>query len=147
MADHSGGVGSFLTIERLSHPSIPHYRWLFNTVGGPWNWFSRNRLTDHELVQIIHDSRVEVLHLWKDDRLAGFAELDRRVNDEVELKFFGLFPEFTGRGMGRSFLTAILERAWSSSPNRVWLHTCKDDHPAALRLYQSMGFRIFNVET
>jgi GNAT superfamily N-acetyltransferase len=146
MAVPRAAAGFELRIEQLTAPSIPHYRWLFNTVGRPWNWFSRNRMTDLELAKIIHDSRVEVLHLWEGDRLSGFAELDRRVEGEVELKFFGLFPEFTGRGLGRRFLTEVLDRAWSTSPHRVWLHTCSDDHPAAMQLYQSMGFRIFDQE-
>jgi ribosomal protein S18 acetylase RimI-like enzyme len=146
IADPTDRAGSSVVIERLNAPSIPHYRWLFSSVGGPWNWFSRNRMTDLEVAQIIHDPRVEVLHLWAEYRLVGFAELDRRINGEVELKFFGLFPEWIGRGLGRPLLTELLRRAWSTNPQRVWLHTCSDDHPAALRLYQSLGFQILKQE-
>lgn len=134
-----------LSIERQFEPALPHYRWLFNTVGQPWNWTSRNEVTDWELAQIIHDPKVEILHLFHGDLLVGFTELDRRQGTEVELKFFGLFPSWTGRGLGRPLLTLVLNQAWSTYPSRVWLHTCSEDHPAALKLYLSTGFQIFDT--
>lgn len=138
--------GPVLAIERLFEPELPYYRWLFNLVGQPWNWYSRNQLSDPALAEIIHDPRVEVLQLLRSGRLVGFAELDRRQDPEVELKFFGLIPTWTGCGLGGPMLSMILNRAWSTQTSRVWLHTCSDDHPAALKLYLSAGFRIFDQQ-
>jgi GNAT superfamily N-acetyltransferase len=140
-------AGRLLTIELLIAPELSHYRWMFNTVGQPWNWYSRNEVTDLELSKIIHDPRIEVFQLLQGDRLVGFAELDRRQSTEVELKFFGLFPAWTGCGLGRRLLTLVLNQAWSTNPSRVWLHTCSDDHPAALKLYLSAGFQIFDQQS
>ena len=139
-------AGRRLSLERLVTPDLSHYRWLFNTVGQPWNWYSRNDVNDSALAEIIHDPRVEVLHLLQEEQVVGFAELDRRQGTEVELKFYGLFPERTGHRMGGPLLTLVLNRAWSTQPSRVWLHTCSEDHPAALKLYLSAGFRIFDVQ-
>jgi GNAT superfamily N-acetyltransferase len=61
---------------------------------------------------------------------AGFAELDRRNNDEIELVQFGLMPKFLGQGLGKYFLQWTIDKAWSYQPKRFWLRTCTLDHPA-----------------
>jgi len=80
-------------------------------------------------------------------RPAGFAELDRRNKEDIELVQFGLMPEFIGRGLGWYFLQWIIDKAWSYQPRRFWLHTCTLDHPAALPNYQKAGFTIYKEET
>ena len=46
----------------------------------------------------------------------------------------------TGRGLGRWFLSSAIEAAWSYKPAKVTVQTCTLDHPAALPLYQKLGF-------
>jgi len=140
------GQAHLLSVQRVAPPALSHYRWLFDAVGGPWNWTSRKLLEDSSLMQILEDPRVEVLHLEVNSTLAGFAELDRRLPNEVELKFFGLLPAFIGQKLGTRFLDLVLQRAWNPLPRRVWLHTCSNDHPAALRFYQAAGFRCYREE-
>ena len=41
-------------------------------------------------------------------------------------------------------LTEAIRRAWALDAQRVWLHTCTEDHPAALPNYQKRGFRIYD---
>lgn len=142
----SAGQSPLLTVPRIFSPTIRHYRWLFESVGGPWNWTSRKLLDDEQLLRILEDPQVEVFQLEVDSQLAGFAELDRRRADEVELKFFGLLPQFTGQGLGTRFLVLILQQAWKTQPRRVWLHTCSNDHPAAFRLYTAAGFGCYREE-
>ncbi len=61
--------------------------------------------------------------------------------------YFGLLPEFIGRGLGGPLLTAAVRRAWEiPGARRVWLHTCTEDHPQALANYLSRGFSVFRVE-
>jgi len=43
---------------------------------------------------------------------AGFAELDRRIEGEIELVQFGLMPAFIGQGLGRYFLQWTIDKAW-----------------------------------
>jgi hypothetical protein len=46
---------------------------------------------------------VEVHVLVADGVPAGLAELDRRIEGEIELAQFGLMPEFIGQGLGRTW--------------------------------------------
>ena len=77
---------------------------------------------------------------------AGFAELDRRIEGEIELAQFGLMPEFIGQGLGRYFLRWAIDKAWSYGPRRFWLHTDTKDHPGALPNYLKAGFAIYKEE-
>jgi GNAT superfamily N-acetyltransferase len=46
-----------------------------------------------------------------------------------------------GRGAGSAMMRTAMERAWRDGPQRLHLHTCTLDHPAALRFYLRWGFR------
>ena len=54
--------------------------------------------------------------LYVDGVPAGFAELDRRIEGEIELVQFGMVPEFIGQGLGKYFLNWTIDKAWSYSP-------------------------------
>ena len=43
-------------------------------------------------------------------------------------------------------LTDAIDRAWVFGTQRVWLHTCTLDHPAALGNYLARGFKVFKEE-
>ena len=66
---------------------------------------------------------------------------------QVELVFFGLMPEFIGRGLGNYFLRWAIDQAWTHDPDRVWVHTCTEDHVNALPIYQKIGFEAVGQET
>ena len=131
-------------ILRAHRPTLSFYRYLYYTVGEDWWWFERRRLSDEALAAIVHDDRVEVHVLYVRGVPAGYAELDRRVEGEVELAYFGLIPEYVGRGFGPYLLDWALGRAWSYGPRRVWLHTCTLDHPKALAVYQRGGLQVYD---
>ncbi len=133
-----------VAILRVEDPPVHFYRYLYRLVGDPWKWVSRRRLDDAALAEIIHDRSVYVYVLYVNGAPGGFAEIDNRDKTDAELKFFGLAPDFTGRGLGPYFLTNIIDLAWAHSPKRLRLETCSLDHPAALPLYQKMGFRVFD---
>lgn len=131
-----------LSVVHVPSPTVPYYRTLYNGVGEDYSWLSRRKLTDDELVAIIHDPLDEVHVLHVDEAPAGFAELDRRQPGEVELVQFGLLPAFIGQGLGKWFLQWTIDKAWSYQPKRFWLHTCTLDHPAALPNYKKAGFHV-----
>ena len=79
------------------------YRYLYNTVGDDWLWWERRVMDDEALSAIIHHPRIEIFILYVRGVPAGYCELDCRTPDEVELVFFGLLPEFIGRGLGKYF--------------------------------------------
>lgn len=135
-----------VTIQRAERPTISFYRYLYDTVGSDWDWYERRRLSDDGLAAIVHDDAVEVYVLYVRGVPAGYVELDRRVEGEVEIAYFGLVPDYIGRGLGPALLDWALERAWSYGPRRVWLHTCSLDHPKALAVYRRAGFEVYDRE-
>jgi GNAT superfamily N-acetyltransferase len=136
-----------IEVRHVVRPSVEFYREIYDSVGSRWNWTSRKRLSDAALAEILGDPRVEIHQLLVNDVRAGFAELDGRVPGEIELKQFGLVPEFIGRGLGRFFLNWVIDRAFSHAPRRFWLHTCTEDHPGALPNYLKAGFEVYKTET
>ena len=135
-----------LTVLHDQAPTVPHYRFLYDAVGKDYQWLGRRKLSDAELAAVIHDPRNELHVLHVDGSPAGFAELDRRQLDEIELVQFGLMPEFIGQGLGKWFLQWTIDKAWSYQPRRFWLHTCTLDHSAALSTYKKAGFVQFQEE-
>lgn len=134
-------IWSPLTLHRVDVPEPQHYRELFKLVGAPWLWFSRLILDDAHLAEIIQHPRVE-LHSVRDEngREAGMLELDFREPHECELAFIGLVAELSGRGHGKWLLAEAVKRAWREGVDRVHVHTCSLDHPAALSAYRRAGF-------
>ena len=130
-----------LSLHRVEQPDLDEYRQLFRRVGAPWLWFSRLIMSDEKLRAIIHDPGVELFAV-KDERghEVGMLELDYREAGQCELSFVGLVPEMSGRGHGRWLLAEAVRLAWRDGIERVHVHTCTLDHPAALRAYIRAGF-------
>ena len=61
-----------VVLQRLHRPGASSYRPLYDTVGGPWSWVDRRRLTDEALERIVADPKVEVFRLTMVDVL-GFG--------------------------------------------------------------------------
>lgn len=140
-------AGTKAALLRAENPTVSFYRYLYNTVGEPWLWYERRAFDDATLASIIQDPKVEIYVLYVSGVPAGYGELDRRKDGEIELAYFGLMHEFIGKGLGRYFLTWIVDAAWSHEPKRLWVHSCNFDHPEALRAYQRAGFTPFDQET
>ena len=134
-------------LTRLMEPTIGFYRYLYNSVGERWLWYERRIMEDDRLRQIIHHDKIEIYCLFVGGVPAGYAELNRHDSHDIGLSYFGLVPEFIGQGLGRYFLEAIIDIAWSHNPARFWLHTCTLDHPSALPNYQRRGFIPFDQKT
>lgn len=137
---------SGLSVIHAKHPAVAYYRFLYNGVGKDFHWLYRGSLSDADLAALIHNPLNEVHVPHVDGTPAGFAELDRRNNDDIELVQFGLMPEFIGQGLGKYFLQWTIDKAWSYQPKRFWLHTCTLDHQVALANYQKAGFVVYKEE-
>jgi GNAT superfamily N-acetyltransferase len=143
MREPPGGQvqASSLSLRRIPDPSADGYRQLFRKIGRHWLWFSRLIMTDAELERIIRDEAVD-LYVVIDEvgTDIGMVELDFREAGECELAFIGLLPELAGHGHGRWLLAETLKLAWRDGVERVHVHTCTLDHPAALGAYRRAGF-------
>lgn len=125
-------------------PSIPvaYYRWLYEQVGRPHHWQMRRGLDDAALSAAIHGAEVEIAVLYCDGAPAGFFELGLAgLPEAVEIVYFGLLPDFQGRGLARFFLSEAIQAAFAHDPEKVTLQTNTLDSPRALVLYQKAGFR------
>jgi GNAT superfamily N-acetyltransferase len=113
------------------------YRALFRGIGGKWLWFSRLRMDDAELGAIVAE-----IHVVRDEAGAdsGLVELDFQGQGHCLIRFLALAPELAGWGHGRWLFAETLARAWAPGVERVTVHTCSLDHPAALPAYLRAGF-------
>lgn len=134
--------------ERVRRPSAAFARYLYTAVGGDWHWTDRLGWSKARWDAHLLRPTFELYTLQLDGAPAGFAELERQAEGNVQLVYFGLMPEATGRGFGGHLLSHALERAWHPpETRRVWVHTCTLDAPAALPNYQGRGFSLFRTET
>src|SRR5262245_26020326 len=74
-----------LVVVYARKPTVAYYRFLYDAVGRDYDWTSRKKLSDAELAALLHDPSVEVHVLMADGVPAGFAELDRRIDGQIEL--------------------------------------------------------------
>ncbi len=102
--------------------------------------------TDEDIREYLAQPEISVWLMTHDGERAGYFELRRCEDGSTEIAYFGLLPKFIGRGFGRYLLTRAVEQAWAGGANRVWLHTCTLDDPAALPNYLKRGFRPFRTE-
>jgi GNAT superfamily N-acetyltransferase len=128
-------------------------RELYFRVGEQWDWSEKQPWTADQWKEYGTAPELRTFAGYYDDALAGYYELRRESESDgqnvaVEIAYFGLLPEFIGRGLGGALLTSAIEEAWriSPSPARVWVHTCNRDHPQALANYQARGLVIYKVE-
>jgi GNAT superfamily N-acetyltransferase len=122
------------------------WRFLYAEVGRQYRWVDRLGWSDDQIRAHLDDDAVSIWLMTVRGTLAGYFELRLDEEGGVEIAYFGLFHEFTGRGLGAHLLTTAVDRAWSLTSNRIWLHTCSLDHPAALPNYIKRGFTPFKTE-
>jgi GNAT superfamily N-acetyltransferase len=133
-------VGHPIALLKANDIPLHFYRYLQDRVGRSWTWVNALRLTDEELAARLYAPQRDIRVLYLDGAPAGFFELEAALPEKVDLAYFGMMEHATGRGLGRWFLGEAIEAAWSYKPDKVTVSTCTADHPAALPLYQKMGF-------
>lgn len=139
------GPGS--RVERVGGCPPSFFRYLYTEVGRAYHWTDRVGWTDDEIAAYLADGSVTVHVLYVEHAPAGYYELRRHHDGSVEIAYFGLLPEYTGRGFGGWLLTRAVRDAWGGGAMRVWLHTCTLDHASALPNYRKRGFVPYKTET
>jgi GNAT superfamily N-acetyltransferase len=132
-----------LALMRAENCTVSFYRYLYETVGTPWLWYERRLTGDGALGAEINKPTTEIFVLHVGGVPGGYFELDTAPPQETELRYFGLIPEFIGRGFGPFLLRAAIDRAWERPIGRLWVHTRTFDHPRALGYYQRAGFVVY----
>jgi GNAT superfamily N-acetyltransferase len=147
-------------IRELSEPNWVFNRDMYFAVGENWAWIDKRPWTDEQWKEYALAPELRTFAAYYDNTLAGYYELRRESElstaslrpdapkGGVEIAYFGLLPEFIGRGLGGALLTSAIEEAWriSPPPSRVWVHTCNRDHPQALANYKARGMEVYREE-
>jgi GNAT superfamily N-acetyltransferase len=136
-----------VTCTRSELVSPEFNRFLYTAVGGDWRWVDRLGWSWRQWHDWLNRPGVETWVAYLRGTPAGYVELDGATGDDVEIAYFGLLPAFVGQGIGGHLLTVALRRAWELTDERVWVHTCSLDGPAALTNYQARGMALYRTET
>jgi GNAT superfamily N-acetyltransferase len=137
--------------ERFRICEILPPRWEFNrssyvAAGKDWSWTDKLGWTDAQWKAYAESPNMRTFGAYLGAAQAGYYELNQDESLDIEIAYFGLLPEFLGLGFGGAMLTHALQTAWMMQPQRVWVHTCSLDHPAALKNYLARGMRIYKEE-
>ena len=130
-------------IALIKAANIPpnFYAYLYENVGKPHHWEERRDIDADELGTLINKETTEISVLYVEGCPAGFFELALDENpSSIEIKYLGLMKTYQGIGLGKWFIAAAISAAWSYKPEKVCIETNTLDHPAALPLYQKLGF-------
>ncbi len=139
-------VSENLRLIRMPRPSLEWYRALYRKIGEDWLWFSRLRMSDLALAEIIHHPAVEISTLQIDGQDAGILELDFRELGQCEIAFFGVAADQIGQGLGRFLMSEAIRISWARPIERLWVHTCTLDHPKAMAFYRKCGFHPYRQQ-
>src|ERR1041384_1435494 len=99
-------------LQRAEIPCPALNRFLYTAVGGDWYWLDRLGWSYEQWHMYLERTEIET---WVADVAgtpAGYYELEMQAGGNVEIVYFGLLPQFIGRGLGGALLTAAVERAW-----------------------------------
>lgn len=129
-----------IALLRARKVPIHFYRYLADRVGRKWHWVNILRTSEEKLEAALWKPDRDIRVLYLDGAPAGFFDIKPHLPETAEIAYFGMMEHAMGQGIGRWFLGAAIEAAWAQGPRTVTVQTCTMDHPAALPLYQKLGF-------
>ena len=134
-------------VDRVEDCPASFYRFLYAEVGRAYGWQDRLAWPDDLIRRHLAQIGLSVWVMWVRNAPAGYFELRVERDGSAEIAYFGLLPEYVGRGLGKHLLSVAVLRAFELGARRIWLHTCTLDAPAALPNYRNRGFVPFKTET
>ena len=134
------GQGTFVDPE--------FFRWMYNRVGKPYNWWYFSNKTEEELKAYLHDKTFYTLMLAETPIGFAITEFEFDTNS-INLSYFGLTPAGITHGirnLGSYFLLTVLSD-WIYDSSKFWVYTTSWDHPAAIPCYKKAGFSMVSEES
>ena len=122
-------------------------RFMYQWVGRNWYWKERLVWSDDQWAAYMADENTRMWLASVQGSIAGYFELVRQDEGNVEIAYFGLLPECIGKGYGSYMLTEAIRLVWGWGAKRVWVHTCTLDHQGALANYLARGMTIYKTVT
>ena len=79
--------------------------WRFNRdlylqVGEQWDWIDKRPWAADQWIQYAMAPELRTFAAYYSDALSGYYELHQDAENGIEIAYFGLLPEFIGRGLG-----------------------------------------------
>ncbi|ART62730.1 GNAT family N-acetyltransferase [Kushneria marisflavi] len=146
-AHHARAMPETLGVVECEIPQFELNRFLYRLVGTQWQWSEMLEGDQNEWRAMVESDAHRTFVAYYRGAVAGYYELYRPDGVNVEILYFGLVETFIGMGFGAGLLSHAIDQAWRwPGTDRVWLHTCSLDHPAALENYQKRGFEIYHEE-
>ena len=120
-------------------------KFLYELVGKKWHWYDKIEWADSDWMTYIGDRKLTTSVGYHKGSVAGYYELIKQ-DKEVQIAYFGLAPDYIGKGLGGALLSAAIKQAFKLGAERIWLSTCSLDHPHAINNYKSRGMSVFTPE-
>lgn len=134
-------------VERLDPCPASFFRYLYVEVGRRYCWYDRLEWSDDDIRAYLARPEITFWLMSYRGAPAGYFELEHHADGSVQIVYLGLLQDFISMGLGKHLVTVAVEQAWALGANRVWLHTCTLDDPAALPNYIKRGFGVVRQET
>jgi len=131
-----------IRVDRMEMACPELNKFLHTVVGYDYRWGGRTDWDRDAWTDYATREGMETWVAFLGATPAGYFELRKEAEGDVQIVTFGLLPAFIGKGLGGGLLTRAVERAWELGATRVWLSTCSHDHPHALHNYKARGFRV-----
>ena len=131
-------------IEECCIKQFPVNRFMYSWVGKNWQWDDRADWSEKQWQDYAEADNLRTWLAYYQGSPAGYFELQKQENS-VEIAYFGLLPNFIGKGLGAYLLTDAIHQAWQWGAQRVWVNTCTLDHPSALSNYQARGLTLYKT--
>ena len=138
-----------MVLQRVEKPGIDAYRALFRAVGQDWLWYSRLTMPDDALRRILEDPVSRSMSCRPCGGRSACWSSTSVSRDSASSPFSASSRRLSGRGLGRFLMDQALLKAWARPIERpierLWVHTCTFDHPAAIGFYRPLGFRALRL--
>ena len=122
-------------------------KFFYKNIGKKHKWVDRLVWSEDKWINYLSDDRVNTYVLKYKQDLVGFFELIfHKVDEEVEIAYFGILEDYQNKKLGSYLLSEAIKKSFEFKIKRLWLHTCSLDHKYALNNYISRGMKIFKTE-
>ena len=129
-----------LVFVRAVAPPSHFYCYLYRSIGEAFRWPADPVADLSALNKRLAREDRHLYVLYAEGVPAGFADVDYADWPTAAIEFFGIMPEFVGRGYGQFMLAQTLGVIWSRGPDALRVRASQHDHPAVFVLYQKFGF-------
>lgn len=133
-------------IEECLVKQPPLNRFLYEYIGTQWSWKDRLSFAEQQWEACIRNPQLKTWIAFYAGSIAGYYELVKTDSRSVEIHYLGLAPDFIGRGFGGPLLTHAIQSGFAWEANRLWVHTCTQDHQNALTNYTARGMKLYKTE-